>query len=1001
MGLAPTKVFTISSDQPFLDVLAAAILEGFPFDAGAAKEAIPLPLWTILVPTRRAARTLQDKLLRLSQRQGLLLPAIRPIGDIDEDLLVIAEDAVDLPDAISPIGRHFALMALIDAWVAENAHLRLAAEITRSPRQAQSLALSLGDLMDSLETEDIALDRLAEAYDFDLAIHREAILGLLDLICKRLPDLYLRENLVGSAARRSHVIRREARRLHEHLPAGPVIAAGSTGTIPATRELLRAISHLDAGAVILPGLDLTMDAESWDHITPQHPQFALKGLLTALEVPRDDVGRLGPAEGARAWLAGEAMRPTETADQWHQVLKLQQEAVMAAMAEVRLVEAADKTEEAAAIALIIRQALVDPAAEIALVTADRDLARRVKSALLRWSIASDDSAGEPLVRFPAASLIDLLLEAALSNFSAPALAALLTHPLARFGLERDAFRQAAQNLDIALLRAPVIDPGLDGLLASLDVVRRDAGNRSYHHPALRRFDDAAWAVMRDLCVRLRSRLAPLAAKPAAALAEVIDTLITVAEATAGDELWSGEEAAALVLLFEDFRREAYRFGACSLERAAGVVQNFLRSTPLRRPASQTTRVAILGLLEARLVGPQTVIMGGLNEGSWPRQSDPGPWLNRPMRALFGMQQPERHIGQMAHDFVQAFGARRVYLTWSRRNGMDPAIASRWLLRLKTVVEAAGVAWPATSGEGFVALARQLDQPAAVVPLGKPLPRPALLLRPSRLSVTQIETLIRDPYAIYAEKILELRPLPGLTGSASPDKRGSLYHQILAEFFASQPLRLTATALDDLLTIGHRHFHGYRNNPEVTSFWWPRFERLAAWIVATEMGLTGDVAKRVTEVIGDLEIPLAGQTFHLTCRTDRIDILADGSARIIDYKTGLPPSVKAVEAGFSPQLTLEAAMLARGAFADLQRHATRDLTYVRISGGVPAGEILPLTIDVMATAEKHLAALTALLVQYAQETQPYIPRYAVQSEDALLAYDHLSRYREWLLSGGAT
>ncbi len=469
MGEKPQRVYTIASDAPFLDILAKAVLRGFPYAEGSPEKHPSLAAWTILVPTRRAARALQEKLLIESGRPALVLPQIRPIGDLDEDVLEAQRPYIGLPDAISDIGREFALMALIDDWASENPQIRLAQELAHAPQQTQSLAASLAELIDVMETEEVSFDRLPEAYLIDLAVHREAILSLFDVMSKKLPAQLMRENLMGAKERRSRLIRLEAKRLTENPPAGPVIAAGSTGTIPATRELLKAISTLENGAVILPALDEGMDTKSWEAVSPQHPQFAIKQLVEAIGVERENIITLGSDSGDRAWLASELMRPSEVSDDWQQALAGQGGRIKRALEKVSLVEARDKNDEASIIALMMRQALENPTGDMALVTPDRDLARRVKANLSRWNIGVDDSAGEPLSRFGAASLLLLLMDAVEANFSAASLQSLFSHHLTRFGFERADFSALARRIEVALFRSSPMVQGLEGLLPSFDL----------------------------------------------------------------------------------------------------------------------------------------------------------------------------------------------------------------------------------------------------------------------------------------------------------------------------------------------------------------------------------------------------------------------------------------------------------------------------------------------------------------------------------------------------
>ena len=994
------RVYTIASDAPFLDILAKAVLRGFPYADPAYAKNLSLAAWTILVPTRRAARVLQDMLLIESGKTALVLPQIRPIGDLDEDVLEAQRPLTGLPDAITDIGREFALMSLIDDWANENPQLRLAQELAQAPQQIQSLAASLAELIDVMETEEVSFDRLPEAYLIDLAVHREAILSLFDLVSKKFPALLMNENLMGAKERRSRLIRLEAKRLTENPPAGPIIAAGSTGTIPATRELLKAISNLENGAVILPGLDPDMDKKSWDAVSPQHPQFAMKQLIEAIGVERHEILALGTGSKDRAWLASEIMRPSDVSDGWQQALAGQGDRIKQALGRASLVEARDKNDEASIIALMMRQSLERPHGDMALVTPDRDLARRVKSNLSRWNINVDDSAGEPLSRFRAASLLVLLMDAVEANFSASSLQSLFTHHLAKFGFERAQFSASARHIEVALFRSLPLVHGLEGLLPSLERAFSSSKTESHRHPLVVRLNDRDWQDMRTCLASVTEILGPLSLRPVTSFVSHLDGLISVAEKIAGDDFWSNPDAEELQSLTETLRQESFRIPFCSFARAGAVIRQHLQKIPIRERRDAGTRLSILGLLEARLIHPQTIILGGLNEGSWPRLPDPGPWLNRPMRDVFGMQQPERNIGQSAHDFVQAFGADRVFLTWARRDGMDPAIPSRWILRLQTILKAVDHKPEDMRSDPWQDWAAKLDQAdnAQPAPLGKPQPRPPVEARPKRISVSRVETLIRDPYAIYADAVLKLKPLPNVDADPDAALRGTLFHKAIGDFFTLYPKTLPDDAVEQFIALGEDIFRPFRNDPEIMGFWWTRFQRLAAWVVENEVSLRGDVEQAVAEVKGSLLLKVGGTDFTLSARADRIDIISDGTARIIDFKTGTIPSAKKIEQGFSPQLTLEAAMLELGAFEHLGRHETRDLTYIRITGGIPPGELKSVDISPMDAARRHLASLASLLGKYQNPALAYLPRYAIENVEAVCDYDHLSRYREWILAG---
>lgn len=998
MAADAPRLFTIPPDRPFLEVLARAVLGGFPCADPKPPGALALGGWTILLPTRRAVRELEEIFFRLTGSTGVLLPRISPLGDIDEDLLAPGQGGDDLGTPLTAPGQHLLLMELIDEWARAHPATRLAREIAAAPHQVGGLASSLAEFLDAIETEDVDLVRLPELYSLESARHREAILEFLAIAREKYPQRLMAEKAIGPQARRSAMLRREARRLAFTQTQRPFIAAGSTGSIPATCELLKAIAGLPNGAVVLPGLDQEMDEASWTALGPTHPQHGLKQLLARLGTARASVAALGEAAGPRSWLAGELMRPAETAHLWHVALKGRDALVAAAMTDVELVETRSLQEEAMAAALMLRECLETPGRTGCLITPDRQLARRVKAELGRWNITIDDSAGEPLVRHAGASLLNLLLEGLLQGFSAETLAALLRHDLARFGLAPEEARHHASLIEIALLRAGTGAPEIGRLTHALRLVAEEQKMRS-SHLLLRAVTAEQWERTIAHAGMVARVLEPLLASPPRILAAHLDRLSAACEAIAGEALWRGEGGEVLRDALDLLREASRLLSDCDLPRAAAIIRHWLHIIPVRSKRRNTSPLAILGLLEARLMRADVTVLAGLNEGVWPGPADCGPWINRPMRELLDMKQPESQIGQTAHDFVQAFGNPCVKLIWSRRIGDSPATLSRWILRLQMILDAAGLK-DRFSASRWPQLARSLSEPQAVTPAGMPKPRPPTALRPRALSVTRIEKLIRDPYAIYARHVLLLEPLKPIAAEPNPARRGIIFHGAIGDFLTAFPQALPEDVAGMLEGHGSRHFGQIADYPALVSFWWPRFRRIAQWFADEEQVLRQGVERVLAERNGAIELAIAGEPFRLSCRADRIDIMADGTARIIDYKTGSVPTGKQVESGLAPQLTLQAAILARGGFPEAGVRTTSSIAYVYLTGGEPAGKVTPLVFAVMDVAERHLAELVKLLAAYALETQPYYPRVRMAKEDDEGDYDHLSRFREWSLSGDA-
>ncbi|HEY8566746.1 MAG TPA: double-strand break repair protein AddB [Beijerinckiaceae bacterium] len=1039
--MAIRRVATIPPGCPFLPTLVDAIdggrlIDGLSLDSPAWGEAV------IYLPTQRAARALGQLLAERRGGRAQLLPRIVPLGEADEAEFELAEggegrafeEAEVLAPPIAPLERRLILTRLVQRWSAEVDRdlLRLGPGIPfmvpSSPADAVALAADLERLMDSLATEGLAWDEIASAVEADYSRYFEITLRFVRIAAENWPKILASRGTSDPAQRRNALLAAEARRLRRERPTTPVIAAGSTGSIPATAGLLAAIAELPAGCVVLPGLDTGLDEASWTAVGGErargvdpvhgHPQALLHRLTgpAYLGTKRAAVIRLGtPGEGAaaRERLLSEALRPADTTDAWAALDPAERQAVArAGCAGLAVVEAADERDEALCAAIALREAVETPGRTAALVTPDRALAARVAAELCRWGLDVEDSAGTALADTRAGRLARLAVDAAALDFPPVRLLALLAHPDLRLGFDRPTLERAASALEIGVLRGPAPAPGLEPLRATLDLRRAEVDRRSPR--AVQRLAAEDWDLAATLIDRLDEAFAGFSNL---VFPDDLDDLVVIAEShrLTLEALRVGEETEelerpderALAALFDDLR----------LIDAGGVAGRFVDYqaffTALARqrvvaPAPRGThrRVKILGLLEARLLDVDRVVLGGLDETVWPPRTETDAFLNRPMRLQIGLAPPERRIGQTAHDFVQALGAPEAIVTRAQKRDGSPMVPSRFLQRLKAFVGDEEWRGLTRRGDVYRRLAQVLDTPEAAAPLPRPAPKPEPRHFPRTLSVTEIETLVRDPYSIFARHILKLDALEPVAGSPTAADRGTLIHDILGSFAADHPDALPAHAELDVLQRGADAFAPIKAAyPEVFAEWWPRFERLATAFVRFERKRRDDIKTIYPERSGSLPILLGdGSTFTLRARADRIEARRDGGAVIIDFKTGAPPGKAEVFAGFSPQLTLEAAMLQRGAFKGLPKtEGVPELLYVHTSGGRKPLELKPVEPprgeerSVAEIVEEHYESLVRLLDRYASGEAGYLsrpfPKFARRFSD----YDHLARVKEWSLA----
>lgn len=969
--MTPT-VFTIPPGLPFVDTLAAGLMDK------AGGDPLKLAEMIVLLPNRRACRSLRDAFLRLSGGRPLLLPRMRPIDAVDEDEMVLsASEPLDIPPAIEPVERQLLLTRLVLAMGGGRGGVK------PTPDQAARLAAELASLIDAVQIERLDWSRLGSLVPEDYAAHWQITLDFLELVTQAWPAILSERGLLDPQERVNRALDLMAQSWRETPPDFPVIAAGSTGSRPATADLLAVIAALPQGSVILPGLDCGLDEAGWAALDASHPQHGLKKLLDRLGLDRHRIptfGRAPDPRAARSRLLSEALRPAATCEAWRDLPQWPE----TALSDVARLDAPGPREEAGAIALMLRQALETDGFTAALVTPDRNLARRVATELERWDISIDDSAGKPLALTEPGAFLRLVSAMVAERFSPHATLACLKHPMAAGGEDKAAFRAKVRRLDKRALRGARPAEGVAGLRAA-------AGG-----------DDKLGRLLDGLAA-LTSPFAALMARETAPFAELVRAHMELAESLAGDDmlpgaarLWAGEAGEAAARFAAELAHAAPALGDIPTFAYGALLDQLLAGQVVRPHWGRHPRLFIWGPIEARLQHADLMVLGGLNEGTWPPQADADPWMSRPMREAFGLPPHERRVGLSAHDFAQGFAASRVVLTRSVRVDGTPTVPSRWLMRLDAIREAAGLEF-GEDATPWLDWHHVLDS-APRLAVQRPAPRPPVEARPRALSVTEIETWMRDPYAIYARHVLGLRALDPIDADPGAAEYGSLVHKAIELFLRRYPDTLPPDAEAKLVEVGREVFAETLSRPGLWAFWWPRFLSVARWVVAHEDARRSVVARVVPEVKGSLEIVAPAGPFTISARADRIDVLSDGTLALIDYKTGQPPSAREVAAGYAPQLPLEAAIARNGGFEDVPAAEVSRLLYWRLKGGEDGGEEKSAGDDPTQLAAEAVEGLAALVAVFDDPATPYEarphPDYAPRYSD----YLHLARVREWASTG---
>lgn len=1051
-GGEPGKnIYSIPPSLPFLKIFAQALVNGELIHGFCPKDdPFCLADATIYLPTRRAARGLSLELLEAMKTSGkkgydgasvdvALMPRIYTIGDLDEDEMVLGLEndiPLDAHNKINSDERRIILARLVRAWsvALEPEDKELFEEekiiLPSSAADAIRLASSVASFMDRVETEEIDWRKIRELEPDTQAAWWQITIAFLKIVMEQWPTLLRTKEKINPAEFRNRLMDSRIEQLEKRAKIGPVIVAGSTGSIPATTRLIKAVAKLENGAIILPGVDHDLPPDialelaekeelAQDSVLSTHPQFGLGRLAGKLNIALGDIAQLGDPDddlSNRERILNIALLPPKDSADWLDYrASFSQEVLTQSVEDITLIQAAGDRQEALAIALVMRQALETKGQTASLITPDRNLARRVGSELKRFNITVDDSGGAPLLISTPALFLRQIAKCMFNEPDPIAYASLLkcTHLL----VSNEAYvsRRLAELLELLIIREVGVLPkigdfkqtAIDRLieLENVSYAPKELKLSSEQKDELLKFAEGLDAAFSPLIKLVEKKASLNLHNVLQALKEVCLLLST--DAQGNSELFD-ETTGKIVGQFLDEHialgnaEDVIDFELNKYD-VVPVLEALLGEKRFTDASNSHPRLHIYGPLEARLQTSDIVILGGLNEGTWPQLGSNDPFLNRPMSSQLGLPLPERRIGLSAHDFQQLSGNRKLYYTRSERVDGAPSTASRWLQRLLTFLGEDQSKAVINRGNKILQWAQLIDLPENnFIPIKAPEPKPPVSARPKTLSITEIETWIRDPYAIYAKHVLKLQALPELVRDTDAAMKGNLFHKIVERFVEEWQGEITDFAFTKILTIADEEFDILQLPDEIKSTWRPRFEPIARDFLAWEEKRFHEIKHSHLEVKAKTEVENTG--FVIRGRADRIDVLKDNELTVIDYKTGISPSKDQAKT-LSPQLALEGALAIKGHFEGVKTASIKDLIYVRLrenafklddistgrgpDGSKPADEIITDAWE----------NLRELIQAYQNPEQGYASRYAPAFEkQSYSKYDHLARFREWSIAG---
>lgn len=954
-------IFTTHPSQPFLPTLKKVI--------GDEVRTHPLSLasYTIYLPTRRAARQLRS--LFLCEGAASALPRIHAFDEIgvhkaDRHNAPIKADEFSV---LTPQRMDQILRALIFPIVSHHLGFNM------SEAMGMKLVEEVRHFMEELQREGISLESAWENREPNFARETELGAKIFSVLQTHWSKILAEEKALPAMYFQELAWKDRLVEWHTKPPANPIIIAGFTGLTPLIREIMYMGSLLPKGRLVLVNF-----STAYGHkVGENHPQYIMQRFLETYKISPTFVQDL-------------SRKPNEVDQAIHSFFLEPHIANLPSLKEgilpkISYAQTAHSLEEAELIAQKLRAVVEDPHKTAILVTPNRGLARKVRLQMKRWGIEIDDSAGSPYSQTPSGQFI--LLSAALltnASFSMVDLLALLKHPLCGKGFERATWQRLIQWVEKDIIRPSLVSLTLKEVVERIQIYPFPEKEEKEAVEKFKRW----FSQLLDF----QKNMDPLMSRKSLALADLLsvhkglishlicmdsDNELLISEDTGGGQATS---------LWQQLDKDLRGINIPHIFQYVSYLRGYLKYFSVR-PSSELyhPRIKILGVVEARLFTADVVIIGSLNEEIW-EGTGRVHWFSDRQRAKIGLPTLQQREGIVAHDFIQLLSAKEIVLTRAATEEGSPSTPSRFLEVLLAHLGRQG---------GSVATLKKAHKGSQEGIRGRnfgfvrPQPKPPLAMRPTKMALTDVGPWLLNPYEVYAKYILKLRPLPSIESEDISLRFGIMIHSLLAELL---PLyRGSGKNIETLEpALVKSHIRKYFPAPAEARYYKEKAERICQW-VKKRLTLEEDIwQKDFLEIKGALT--LSSPKAHLTIegRADRLTLEKNGTLHIIDYKTGTLPSLRKIQWGHFPQLTLEAAMALQKGFSELSS-SFKDikLSYWLVNGRKEGGEVVALRESGKEMAKEAYAGLQSLFHQFYVAESPYEATVHVSP-----AYKHLSRVQEW-------
>ena len=731
------NIFNIKANYNFLESLSCWVIDKY------GKDPIYLSQVTILLPSRRACRAFRDIILKQYKKNSIILPKIKAIGDIDiEEISLNIENITELEDfqkySKSFLKYHSLLIEEIRSF---NKKTNLFGK-NPTTNQLNLIAKNLEEFLNEIDREELNLDNLENIDDADIASHKQKILLFLRNFGSNWRNILRKYQIKSETSYQNQLIDFYCQYLKNKEDNFSIIAAGSTGSLKSTSRLLKQIQKIENGFIFISSLDREISNDIFQNLTETHPQFMLKKLLDTLKISRSEIcdiefGNFQQRNTNLSKLLSYSSLPAEKTDIWTKINDITENNIE----NFNLIECKNTSDEATAIAIIILKELEKKDNNIALITKDKNLAKTVKNLLFRFNVNIDDSKNNNLAESEAAQYLISIANLFNSDFKVSNLLSILKHKITRAGFEDIFYYHNLRLFELKIIRE-------NFSLKNLEIISKRV--KEFSNSDLEKWFDKIINILNIFNnIKDEDNFLEISKKNLECARELSknyqnNILLKDLNGTENIEIFINEIKDNISTFKVEY--EVY----CK------ILKDFLSNYSLEEKQNHHPRLNILSPIEARIMNFETIIVSNLNEGEFGKQAPSQNWLSKKMRLDFGLHDLSRDNGVGGFDFANYLGNKNIYLTRSLSNNNSPTEKSHHLLKLETVIKAANIDdnfknnhyWNSLSKNFYGEIKKEEDINIKIQA------RPPLFNSLEKVSVTDFSKWLRDPYYIYAKRIIK-------------------------------------------------------------------------------------------------------------------------------------------------------------------------------------------------------------------------------------------------------